>query len=101
MQVAAEVRPEKAAAQAASQLLSSKAAFETLKKDHEYQSALQCRMQVSGEVRPEEVVRPLPKTLAMSATRVIMHQIVLPSEVDFMGICFGGQVPPPHFPLSS
>lgn len=29
----------------------------------------------------------------MAATRVVMHQIVLPSEVDSLGICFGGQVP--------
>ncbi|GFH06410.1 uncharacterized protein HaLaN_01037, partial [Haematococcus lacustris] len=28
----------------------------------------------------------------MAATRVVMHQIVLPSEVDGSGICFGGQV---------
>ena len=49
-------------------------------------------MQVTAEVAPEETIRPLPKSLSMSATRVIMHQIVLPSEVDIMGICFGGQV---------
>ena len=24
--------------------------------------------------------------------RVVMHQLVLPSEVDGLGICFGGQV---------
>ncbi len=28
----------------------------------------------------------------MAATRVVMHQIVLPAEVDTLGICFGGQV---------
>ena len=28
----------------------------------------------------------------MAATRVVMHQIVLPAEVDSLGICFGGQV---------
>jgi acyl-CoA hydrolase len=28
----------------------------------------------------------------MAATRVVMHQIVLPAEVDVLGICFGGQV---------
>ena len=49
-------------------------------------------MQVTAEVENKEPLRPLPKTLPMSATRVIMHQIVLPSEVDLMGICFGGQV---------
>eukprot|EP00798_Chlamydomonas_sp_ICE-L_P024461 gene24461-10061_t len=27
-----------------------------------------------------------------AATRVVMHQIVMPSEVDSLGICFGGQV---------
>lgn len=35
----------------------------------------------------------------MSATRVIMHQIVLPSEVDLMGICFGGQVDADRLPF--
>ena len=52
-------------------------------------------VQVTAEVAPEETIRPLPKSLSMSATRVIMHQIVLPSEVDMMGICFGGQVDSP------
>lgn len=28
----------------------------------------------------------------MAATRVVMHQIVMPSEVDAHGICMGGQV---------
>jgi hypothetical protein len=28
----------------------------------------------------------------MESTRVVMHQIVPPSECDEMGICFGGQV---------
>lgn len=28
----------------------------------------------------------------MGATRIVMHQIVAPSEVDALGICFGGQV---------
>ena len=31
----------------------------------------------------------------MAATRVVMHQIVLPAEVDSLGICFGGQVSSP------
>ena len=30
--------------------------------------------------------------VAMSTTRVVMHQIVLPSDSDTLGICFGGQV---------
>ena len=30
----------------------------------------------------------------MSSTRVVMHQIVLPGEVDTAGVCFGGQVSP-------
>ena len=30
--------------------------------------------------------------LAMGTTRVVMHQIVLPSDSDTLGICFGGQV---------
>jgi hypothetical protein len=37
-------------------------------------------------------VEPLPETVAMGATRIVMHQIVAPSEVDALGICFGGQV---------
>ncbi len=32
------------------------------------------------------------ETVSMAATRVVMHQIVLPAEVDSLGICFGGQV---------
>uniref|UniRef100_A0A7S3R6G0 HotDog ACOT-type domain-containing protein n=3 Tax=Dunaliella tertiolecta TaxID=3047 RepID=A0A7S3R6G0_DUNTE len=34
----------------------------------------------------------LPPAVPMATTRVVMHQIVLPSEVDSLGICFGGQV---------
>ena len=30
--------------------------------------------------------------LAMGTTRIVMHQIVLPSDSDTLGICFGGQV---------
>jgi len=29
---------------------------------------------------------------ALRACRVVMHQIIVPSEVDNLGICFGGQV---------
>ena len=32
------------------------------------------------------------ESVPMSATRVVMHQIVLPGEVDTAGVCFGGQV---------
>lgn len=32
------------------------------------------------------------EAVSMGATRVVMHQIVLPSETDALGICFGGQV---------
>lgn len=35
------------------------------------------------------------ETVSMAATRVVMHQIVLPAEVDSLGICSGGQVPVP------
>lgn len=35
--------------------------------------------------------RKLPN-IAMGKTRVVMHEIVLPSMADFMQICFGGQV---------
>lgn len=35
--------------------------------------------------------RRLPD-IAMSKTRVVMHEIVLPGMADFMHICFGGQV---------
>lgn len=48
-------------------------------------------IQVAVEVAPGEEVRPLPQSVSMLATRVVMHQIVLPSEVDVLGICFGGQ----------
>lgn len=30
--------------------------------------------------------------VSMAASRMVMHQIVLPAEVDSLGICFGGQV---------
>jgi hypothetical protein len=33
-----------------------------------------------------------PATVPMGATRIVMHQIVAPAEVDALGICFGGQV---------
>lgn len=33
-----------------------------------------------------------PPSIAMSASRVVMHEIVLPHMGDFMQICFGGQV---------
>ena len=32
------------------------------------------------------------ESVPMSSTRVVMHQIVLPGEVDTAGVCFGGQV---------
>ena len=40
--------------------------------------------------------------VSMAATRVVMHQIVLPAEVDSLGICFGGQVSTqaPHHALT-
>ena len=31
-----------------------------------------------------------PSEIRMSATRVVMHEIVLPSMGDFMAICYGG-----------
>lgn len=34
----------------------------------------------------------LPESVPMDATRIVMHQIVAPTEVDALGICFGGQV---------
>jgi acyl-CoA hydrolase len=34
----------------------------------------------------------LPEAVPMDATRIVMHQIVAPTEVDALGICFGGQV---------
>lgn len=37
-------------------------------------------------------VQPVPESVSMGATRIVMHQIVAPSEVDSLGICFGGQV---------
>ena len=41
------------------------------------------------------------ETVSMAATRVVMHQIVLPAEVDSLGICFGGQVPVPLCDLNA
>jgi len=35
---------------------------------------------------------PLPSTVPMEATRIVMHQIVAPAECDALGICTGGQV---------
>lgn len=48
----------------------------------------------------EESAVPLSSTTAsalsaavpMDATRIVMHQIVAPTEVDALGICTGGQV---------
>ncbi|KAJ9508666.1 hypothetical protein QJQ45_027960, partial [Haematococcus lacustris] len=43
---------------------------------------------------PHAARPPAPAVaVPMAATRVVMHQIVLPSEVDGSGICFGGQEP--------
>ncbi|KAL3138822.1 hypothetical protein ABBQ32_005657 [Trebouxia sp. C0010 RCD-2024] len=42
------------------------------------------RLNAHSTVESEEV--------AMGTTRVVMHQIVLPSDSDTLGICFGGQV---------
>lgn len=33
-----------------------------------------------------------PAAVPMDATRIVMHQIVAPTEVDALGICTGGQV---------
>ena len=44
------------------------------------------------KLQPGEALRSLPAVVHMAATRVVMHQVVLPSDVDMMGICFGGQV---------
>jgi hypothetical protein len=35
---------------------------------------------------------PLPDSVPMEATRIVMHQIVAPAECDALGICTGGQV---------
>lgn len=42
------------------------------------------RLNAQSSVESEE--------LAMGTTRIVMHQIVLPSDSDTLGICFGGQV---------
>ncbi|KAK9815553.1 hypothetical protein WJX72_005621 [[Myrmecia] bisecta] len=51
------------------------------------------------EAAPNQLARLGPleggapvETVSMAAARVVMHQIVMPSEVDSLGICFGGQV---------
>jgi hypothetical protein len=42
---------------------------------------------------PSKAVTPqLPDSIAMMGTRVVMHQIVAPAEVDALGIAKGGQV---------
>lgn len=35
---------------------------------------------------------PVPELVPMAATRIVMHQLVLPADVDMLGICLGGQV---------
>ena len=42
------------------------------------------------QMPPPAAPRDVP--VAMAATRVVMHQMVMPAEVDTLGICFGGQV---------
>ena len=54
-----------------------------------------CQAQTQGDAGTQQQSRSPSAPLAsvpMSATRVIMHQIVLPGEVDQAGVCFGGQV---------
>lgn len=34
----------------------------------------------------------IPSHISMSATRVVMHQMIYPAITDDLGICFGGQV---------
>lgn len=46
------------------------------------------------QMPPPAAPRDVP--VAMAATRVVMHQMVMPAEVDTLGICFGGQVQPPR-----
>ena len=41
---------------------------------------------------PAPAPAPQLDAVPMAATRVVMHQIVMPAEVDALGICFGGQV---------
>lgn len=41
---------------------------------------------------PSPVPPSVPESVPMGATRIVMHQIVAPAEVDALGICFGGQV---------
>lgn len=49
----------------------------------------------NGGMQP---MQPVPRSIPMldgvpmAATRVVMHQIVMPAEVDILGICRGGQV---------
>lgn len=51
---------------------------------HSRSTATLDRLNAQSVVESEEV--------AMGTTRVVMHQIVLPSDSDTLGICFGGQV---------
>lgn len=62
--------------------------------------------QTNGSAPPDAVNAPSPQEQAaaaaddvekpadvpMAASRVVMHEIVLPHMVDAMSICFGGQV---------
>ena len=46
--------------------------------------------------------RPMqPQAVPMDGTRVVMHEIVMPDQIDSMGICFGGQASPTNQSLSA
>eukprot|EP00775_Hariotina_reticulata_P000987 gene987-1314_t len=47
---------------------------------------------VGHEQQTEAAQADTPAQVPMDASRIVMHQIVGPAEVDVLGICFGGQV---------
>ncbi|KAG2454835.1 hypothetical protein HYH02_000667 [Chlamydomonas schloesseri] len=47
---------------------------------------------VVGPPQPAPGTVPALATVAMAATRVVMHQLVLPADINQLGICTGGQV---------
>ncbi|PNW84553.1 hypothetical protein CHLRE_03g148450v5 [Chlamydomonas reinhardtii] len=53
---------------------------------------------VAGVAAPQPLPQATPSTalmqvtVAMAATRVVMHQLVLPADINQLGICTGGQV---------
>lgn len=56
--------------------------------EHSFTSTGATHMVAANTSAPQQQ----PASVPMSTTRVVMHQIILPAQVDRLGICFGGQV---------